>query len=136
MQRLPEDSVEEQARRSRLVRGADLAEDLPLARHERVEPGCDTEEVQRRRLVAQAVERGLDLGLELGERCDSPLLRLVDVFRNDIQLRAVARRQTHGLPELGGEQRRVLTVERDAFSQLNRCMMVRRADENETRHAK
>ena len=70
MQRLPEHAVEQQARRARLVRGAHLAEDLALARDERVEARGDAEQVQRGRLVAQPVERGLDLRLERGERCD------------------------------------------------------------------
>ena len=136
VQRLPEDAVEQLSGRARLVRGAHLAEDLALARYERVEAGGDAEEMERGRLVAQAVERGLDLRLELGERRDRTLLGLVDVFRHDIELRAVARREADRLAELSGEQCRMLTVERDPLSQLDRRVMVRGADENEAHHAK
>ena len=59
-ERLAEHAVEQRPRRAGLVRGAHLAEDLALAGHERVEPGGDAEEVQRRRLLVQAVERAVE----------------------------------------------------------------------------
>ena len=62
VQRLPEELVEERAGRARLERGPHLAEDLALAGDERVEAGGDAEEVQRRRLVPQSVERGGEVG--------------------------------------------------------------------------
>ena len=61
-----EQPVEHRPVRARLVRVAHLAEDLALARNERVEPGRDAEEVQRRGLVAQAVE------LDLARRATPP----------------------------------------------------------------
>ena len=64
MQRLPEEPVEDGAACPRLVRGTHLAEDLALTGHERVEPGRDAEEVERRRFVAKPVE--LDLALRQG----------------------------------------------------------------------
>ena len=105
VQRLAEDAVEQRPGRARLVGGAHLAEDLALARHERVEPGRDAEEMERGSLVAQAVERGLDLRLELGERRDRALLGLVGVLRDDVELGAVARREADGLAELARRAR-------------------------------
>src|SRR5256885_3784507 len=50
-------------------------------------------------LFRSAVERGLDIRLELGEHCNAPLFRIVDVFRHDIQLGAVAGREAHRLAD-------------------------------------
>ena len=50
-ERLPEDAVEQRPGRDRLVRVADLAEDLALARDERVEPGGDAEQVLSRSVL-------------------------------------------------------------------------------------
>ena len=78
--------------RARLERGPHLAEDLALARHERVEPGGDAEEMQRGRLVAEAVERGGELVAavagELGERPDCELLDVI--LPDEVELGAVA----------------------------------------------
>ena len=78
MQRLPEELVEERPGRARLEGRPHLAEDLALAGDERVEPGGDAEEMERRRLVAETVERGGQVGAtvagELGERPDRELL--------------------------------------------------------------
>ena len=136
MQRLAKDAVEQQPGRARLVGGANLAEDLAFARDERVEAGGDAEQVQRGSLVAQAIERGLDLRLELCERGDRALLGLAGILRDDVELGAVARREADGLAELERQLRCGLTIERDPFAQLDRCVMVRRADKNEMRHAK
>ena len=57
VQRLPEEVVEQRPGRAGLEGAPHLAEDLALAGNERVEPGGDTEEVQRRRLVPEPVER-------------------------------------------------------------------------------
>src|SRR5205085_7645486 len=57
VERLPEEPVEERARGADLEGGPHLAEDLALSRDHRVEACGDPEEVQGRRLVAQAVER-------------------------------------------------------------------------------
>ena len=59
-ERLAEDAVEQRAGLDRLERRPHLAEDLALARHERVEPGRDAEEVQRGRVVVQAVEHAVE----------------------------------------------------------------------------
>src|SRR5207237_820714 len=56
VERLPEDTVEQRPGGARLVCSTHLAEDLALARDERVEPGGDAEEVSRGRLVAKRVE--------------------------------------------------------------------------------
>ena len=136
MQRLAKDAIEQQPGRTRLVGGANLAEDLAFARDERVETGGDAEQVQRGSLVAQAIERGLDLRLELCERGDRALLGLAGVLRDDVELGAVARREAHGLTELERQRRGGLTIERDPFAQLDRCVMVRGADKDEMHHAK
>ena len=140
MQRLAEDAVEQQPGRAGLVRSAYLAEDLALARHERIEPRCHAKEMQRGRMVAQAVERRLHLRLELSERSDRGLLRRVDVRRSDVQLGAVARREAHRLAADGCEPRRelraVLAVERDPLAQLDGRVVVRGADEDEADHPK
>src|SRR5205823_14241368 len=65
VERLAEDPVEQRTGRAARVGGAHLAEDLALAGHERVQPGRDAKEVQRGGVVAQPVERLLDLRLEL-----------------------------------------------------------------------
>ena len=92
MQRLPEELVEERARRAGLEGRPHLAEDLALAGNERVEPGGDTEEVQRGRLVAEAVERGGEVvaavACELRERPDRELLDVL--LLDEIELGAVA----------------------------------------------
>src|SRR5262249_33869504 len=93
VQRLPEDAVEERPGRTELVRKTHLAEDLALARDKRVEPGGDSEEVMGRGPVLQAVERGLDLRPERGERRDRVALRLLDVLGRDVELGAVAGRE-------------------------------------------
>ena len=140
MKRLPEDAVEEDARRSELVRNAHLAENLPLAGHERVEAGRDAEEMQRGGAIVQPVERGLDLGLERSERGDSVTLGRLRVVGRDVELGAVARREAHrlaaALREPRGERLRRLPLERDPLAQLDRRVVVRGADEDEADHPK
>ena len=92
--------------------------------------------MQCRRLVAQPIERRLNPRLELGKRSDGQPLHSFGVVRNDVELRAVARREAHRLAEPGSERRALLAVERHTFPQLDRCVMVRGADENETHHVK
>ena len=95
-QRLAEHPVEQRPGRSGLEGGAHLAEDLALAGHERVEARRDPEEVQRRRLVVQAVEDAVErLAGELLERREHRVL--VDAV--DVQLGAVARREADGVAE-------------------------------------
>ena len=140
MERLPEEPVEQRSRRAGLVGRAHLAEDLALARDERVESGRDAEQVQARGLVAQAVERLLDRRLELGERGDGGPLRRLRIGTGDVQLGAVAGREADrlaaALREPRRERRRLLPVERDALSHLDGRVMVRGADEDEAHQAK
>ena len=58
VERLAEEAIEERAGGADLERVPHLAEDLALARHERVEPGGDAEQVQRGAVVAEPVEHG------------------------------------------------------------------------------
>ena len=115
-----------------LVGGSDLAEDLALSRHERVEPGGDAEEVQRRRVLVQAVDDAVErLTRQLLERrqCGA----LVDPV--DVELGAVAGREADRIAERAGERRRGCEIERDPFAQLDRRDVVRQADQRE-RHVK
>ena len=122
------------------MRNAHLAEDLPLARHERVEAGRDAEEMQHGRAIVQPVERRLDLGLERGERGNGVALGRLGVVGRDVELGAVARRETHrlatALREPRGKRLRRLPLERDPLPQLDRRMVVRGADEDEADHPK
>src|SRR5581483_10135816 len=132
MQRVPENAVEQRPSGAGVVRRAHLAEDLSLARDERVEPRGDPKEMQCCRVVAQAVERRL----ELGEGFDGCALGRVRVVGLDVQLGAVARRQAHGPAEALRERVRLVAVECDALAQLDGSVVVRGADENELRHPK
>jgi hypothetical protein len=140
VERLPKDPVEQRARRPDLVREPNLAQDLPLAGNERVEPSCDAKEVVGRRSIVEPVERRLDVGLERRERCDGFALGRLRVFRGDVELGAVARREANDLAaalrKLRGESLRGIPLERDPLPQLDRSMVVRRADEDEADHPK
>ena len=140
MQRLAEDAVEEGARRANLVRDAHLAEDLALAGNERVQPRRNAEEMESRGAIVETVERGLDLRLERGQRGNSVAFRRVGVLRSDVDLGAVAGREADrfapALREPRRERLRIVPLERDAFAQLDRSVMVRRANENEADHVK
>ena len=69
VQGLPKEPVEQRAGRSELERVPHLAEDLALARDERVETGRDAEQVQRGTVVAEPVEnRGERRGVGARER--------------------------------------------------------------------
>jgi len=140
VQRLPEDPVEQRAGSPELVRGTHLAENLSLARHERVEPRRDAEEMVGGGTVVEPVERRLHLGLEGGEHRNGLPLRGLCVGSGDIQLRAVARRETDGLAPICRQPRRerlrLVPAERDLLAHLDRRAVVRGADEGETHHAK
>ena len=143
VERLPEDMVEERARNAGLECVAHLSEDLPLTRDERVEPRGHAEEVERRRLVAQAVEDGDELRLrdarERDERSRGAPLGVVAILRGEVELGAVAGREADRLAALGELQRErscAGEVEREALPQLDRSGVVRRADEDELRHEK
>ena len=86
VQRLAEEPVEHRPGRAGLERRPDLAEDLALARNERVEAGGDPEEVQRRSLVREPVDDRA--------RARSPARPLIDSSdaRARALLRVVARR--------------------------------------------
>ena len=74
VERHPERAVEQRARRARLERVAHLAENLPLAGNHRVEPGGDPEEVERGRLVGEAVRDGRERARVVpGEREQRPV---------------------------------------------------------------
>jgi hypothetical protein len=138
VQGLPEEPVEERPRRAGLVRRAHLAEDLALAGHERVEPAGDAEEMQRRALVAEPVERRPQLARaaarEPFQRRDGRLLGAL--LAREVELCPVARREDHGLlAQVVRERRRRRAVERDALAQLDRGAVVRDADEGQL-HAK
>ena len=139
VQRLPEELVEERPGRARLERRPHLAEDLALARNERVEPCGDAEEVQRRRLVAEPVERGGEVGAavagELGECRDRELLRVLVL--DEVELGAVAGGENDRFAlEPFGERPAGLEVERDALAQLDRSLVMRHACERQLHAAK
>ena len=137
VERLAEDPVEQRPGRAELVRDPHLAEDLALARNERVETRGDAEEVVRRGPVLQPVERRLDLRAERRERRDRSLLGLLRVVGGEVELGAVAGREADRLAPVRGEpgrQRlRVVAVERDLLAQLDRRVVVGGADEDEVR---
>jgi hypothetical protein len=131
-----EQPIEERSRRPGLVRGAHLPEDLTLTRHERVEAGGHSEEMQRRRVIREPVREGGDL--VAAEETKRLQRLLVGALADHVQLGAVARRETDALPvarELARERGRLARVERDALTHLDRGMTVRDADEREP-HAK
>jgi hypothetical protein len=132
VQCIPEETVEQQSGRPVLVGRAHLAEDLAFARHERVQPGGDAEEMECGRTIAEPVQRGLDVG----ERCDGATFGLLGVVGGDVDLGAVAGRQHDSLAELLCERVRLLRIERNALPQLDGSVMVRRADEDEMHQAK
>ena len=139
MECVAEEPVEKRACCADVVRGAHLAEDLALPRHHRVEPGCNAEEMERRCLVAEAIERRPELLLEREQRRLGLALGLVGRVISQIQLGAVARREADGLAALArepqGELARAVRVERCALPQLDGSLVVRDADEDDA-HAK
>ena len=128
VQRLAEEPVEERAGRAGLEGRANLAEDLPLAGHERVEPGGDAEEVERGCLVVQPVERcgevGRPIACDLAQRLDRE--RLVLLVADEVELGAIARREHDRLSfEPPSQLTARVEVERDALAQLDRSAVVR-----------
>src|SRR5437870_163268 len=82
------------SRTSGVVSGANLAEDLTLSRHERVEPRRDAEEVHGRRLVVHPIgDRAKRLAGELLQRGERGQL----VLARDVDLGAVAGRETDSI---------------------------------------
>ena len=138
VQRHPEQPVEEGAGRADVVRVANLPEDLALAGHERVQARCDTEEVERGRLVAQPVQHRLERGSlllgELEQRRDGTFLQGCRLTRREVELRAVAGGEDDALAaegERGREGARAVEVDGDALPELYRGLVVRDANECE-----
>ncbi len=134
MLRLPEDAVEQRPDRPELVSEPHLAENLALARDERVETGRDPEEVMSCGPVLEPVERGLDLRPERGQCGDRGELGLLRIVGGEVELGAVAGREAGGLASVRGEPRservRVVAPERDLLTQLDRSVVMRGADED------
>jgi hypothetical protein len=107
-----------------VVRLTHLAEDLRLARDERVESGRDPEEVRDCLAVLPAREHAAELepGTALELR-----FRGVRAPTGEVDLGAVARRQHHRVPEFGCELGRVAVPEVEALAHLERCVVVRHA---------
>ena len=131
-ERLAEHVIEQRARVDGLVRRAHLAEDLALARHERVESGSNPEEVQRRGVLVQAVDDAFErLARNLLERDQH--VSLVDPV--DVELGAVAGGEADGVSERAGKRSGRVEVDADAFAELDGCDVMRQADQRE-RHSK
>ncbi len=107
-QGVAEQQVERGARRpfalGDLPRRADLAEDLALAEHGRVEPGGDLEQVGHRAVVVLAVEVRRELVdaevAELAQEVADVGVGAVEALGDDVDLGAVARGQDHRLAEV------------------------------------
>ena len=139
VQGLAEEPVEKRPRRAGLEGGPHLTEDLALAGDERVQAAGDAEEVERRRLVAEAVQRRPQLvGTVTGQveqRLHAELLGAL--VAHEVELGAIARREHDRLrAQLAGERGRGARVERDTLAQLDRRIVVRDADEGEVHEAK
>ena len=96
VERLAEEPAQHRPRCTRFERQPHLAEDLALARHERIEARSDTEEVQRRRLVLELVERVRERRLSLEQQRACGVSRVLLGVVRDVELRAVTRRQADG----------------------------------------
>ena len=96
--------------------------------------------MESRVLVAQAVERRSELLLEREQRGFGLFLGAFRRLVREVELRAVAGRETHGLAGLAGKRPgqlgRTLGIESRALPQLNRRLMVRDADEDDAHVAK
>ena len=125
---LLEEAVQDRARRIRpqrcLVREAHLAEDLRLARHERVEPCGDTEEVLD--CLASLPRREDALELEAGKPLQG-CARHLRIAAFGVDLGPVASRE-HDRAELLRELDRVPVGEVEALAQLKRRVPVRHTD--------
>ena len=95
VQCLAEEPVEKRACGAGFERGPHLAEDLPLAGNERVEPGGDSKQVKRRRLVPEAIERRGEvvspIAGQLDERGNRFVVRVL--LADEIELGAIAGRE-------------------------------------------
>ena len=95
VQRLAEEPVEKRACRAGFERRPHLAEDLSLAGNERVEPGGDSKQVERRRLVPQAIQRGGEIVSPIAGQLDERVDRFVVgvLLADEIELGAIAGRE-------------------------------------------
>ena len=132
-ERILEEPVQQRPGRAGGQRGvvglAHLAENLRLARHERVEPGRHAEEVLDRLLVLPAREHLAEL--EPGAALEL-LLRALAGFAREVDLGAVAGREHDRLHavarESSGELQRVAVGEEEPLAHLERRVAMRHAD--------
>ena len=127
-QRLAEEPVEQRAGRPERVGGPNLAENLRLAPHARVEAGGDAEEVLRRLVVGAPIESGIDSAERVGGT-------VFGAGAGHVELGPIAGRKADGLPlfarELAREFGRFVRVERDPLAHLESGAVMRDADERE-----
>ena len=128
-----------------LPRVADLAEDLGLAEHGRVETRGHREEVTRGALVEVAVEVVGRARRDAGRRgramkSRTSGVRAVEPLGDDVDLGAVAGRQHHGLGDVRPRAEvverlgKARTVDTGPLEQLERCDAVVQTDDDD-RHA-
>ena len=134
MQGLAKEAIEHGSGDAVLVGDPDLAEDLALAGHERVEAGRHPEQVQGGSVVTEPVE------LRSGrQRVGGESFGRVGVGVHGVDLRAVAGREAHDLGPLRcepmGQLSGALAIEGHALANLHRREAVRRADQDDA-HAK
>ena len=140
MDRAAEHPVEQRPCRSVVESGAHLAENLALTRHERVEPGRHTVEMQCNVVVLKLVRDALQLvdvqAGALGEQRQA----LRGIAAGGVDLRAVASGEADRLTVASTEPARELgglgAGERHPLAQLHRRAAVREADEVQRAHAK
>ena len=138
--------VEQRAGGSRLVGIPHLAEDLSLSGDEGVEPRCDAEQVQRRRLVRQPVRDRCERARVRSRKREERAIRdlaCVAVARGDVELRAVAGRQNDRLDLTVAAPRELLRqrpcglgIDGHALTQLDRRRVMRDACERDLHDAK
>src|SRR5215207_5269736 len=97
VERLAEEAVEQGAGRAGVESRANLAQDLALARDQRIEPCGDAEQMQCRRLVAQPIERAPELGLALEQDPGRARFCIDVLVVRDVELGAVAGREANRL---------------------------------------
>ena len=122
-----------------------LAEDLALSGHHRVEPGRDPEQMERSRLVCEAIGSGRDRGRAGPGELEERSIGVLDdaVVTGDVELGAVAGREHDGFVRRAagcGERARQLAggleVDRNALAHLEGRAMVRDTGEREPHAAK
>ena len=96
--------------------------------------------MQRSIVAAKSVERGAELRLEREQRGLRLLLGGVGGLGCEVELGAVAGRQADSLTVVAGKRarqfHRMLRIERCAFAQLDRSLVVRDANEHDAHVAK